>query len=311
MGVDGLTSLVLHAKKCERTDLLTNGLISSNLPLKCLVDRSFQDNILHTMFFFNFLPPCGCGSHVTFWGVFGIWSMTGGHLFSKKYLNEGFIWTILRALHFCELWCFSSTLCLHVTALGTAMYHVTLWGELAVCSDERSPNLWEVFIQTLIILREETIGQMCFEKNAMFFFNFVFSWGAVGTIPCDALRAWGLVWQDVHLSQKSVQTEFMWFSCFTRLCTMWDSGDRLGYGLTRFIFVKENLGYGLKGCRMMSPNLKVLEVKLIWVIFVFIHQPRISNYNHLYRGVLSTSFLACLAESWCILSPQVSPERGQ
>ena len=125
------------------------------------------------MFFFNFVPPCGCGSHVTFWGVFGIQPMTGGHLFS----NKGFIWTIL---HFCKLWCFSSTLCLHVSALGTAMYHVTLWGELAVCSDERSPNLWEVFIQTLIILREETIGQTCFEKNAMFFFNFVFAWGCCG-----------------------------------------------------------------------------------------------------------------------------------
>ena len=128
---------------------------------------------------------------------------------------------------------------------------------------------------------KKPLGKCALRRMQCFSSTLCLHEGAVGTIPCDALRAWSMVWRDVRLSQKSVQTEFMWFSCFARLCTMWDSGDRLGYGLTRFIFVKENLGYGLKGCRMMSPNLKVREVKLIWVIFVFIHQPRISNYNHL------------------------------
>ena len=203
--------------------------------------------------------------------VYGPWHWQG--LARRSYILQnvfecGFhLDIIMRVLLLCKLWCFSSTLYLHVSAMGTAMYHVTLWGELGVCSDERSPNLPKN-VQTLIILREEIIGQISLRRMQCFSSSLCLHEGAVGTIPCDALRACSLVWRDVwpliskefqtelsvHLSQKSFKLS--WCSC---VCcyTLWGilTEDRLGYGLmTGFNFVKESLEYGRKGCHLISNN---------------------------------------------------------
>ena len=102
----------------------------------------------------------------------------------KKYFNMGFIDFEGKLLRKME--CFSSTSCLHVGAMGTARYHVTLWGELGVSSDRRSPNLSEYWMQ-------------CFSSTLCFHA------GAMRTLPC-------VVWQDVlvHLSQKEYSNKVHW-----------------------------------------------------------------------------------------------------
>ena len=184
--------------------------------------------------------------------VYGPWHWQG--LARRSYILQnvfecGFhLDIIMRVLLLCKLWCFSSTLCLHVSAMGTAMYHVTLWGELGVCSDERSPNLPKN-VQTLIILREEIIGQISLRRMQCFSSSLCLHGGAVGTIPCDALRACSLVWHDVC---PLISKEFSnWVHAVYLHC---DIEDRLGYGLTGFNFVKESLEYGRKGCHLISNN---------------------------------------------------------